>query len=49
MQYAAAYVARLAQVGSQISMAAEQGDPRRNGHAERLMRTIQEEEVALTG
>ena len=27
---------------------AEQGTPRQNGYAERLMRTIKEEEVALT-
>lgn len=48
VQYAAtAYVERLTQLGSQISMA-EQGEPRQNGYAERLMRTIKEEEVALT-
>jgi transposase InsO family protein len=48
VQYAAtAYVARLEQLGTQISMAA-QGEPRQNGYAERLMRTIKEEEVALT-
>jgi putative transposase len=48
VQYAAtAYVARLEQVGAQISMA-EPGEPRQNGYAERLMRTIKEEEVALT-
>ena len=48
VQYAAtAYVARLAQLGAQISMA-EQGEPRQNGYAERLMRTIKEEEVALS-
>jgi transposase InsO family protein len=48
VQYAAtAYVARLEQWGSQISMA-EQGEPRQNGYAERLLRTIKEEEVALT-
>jgi transposase InsO family protein len=48
VQYAAtAYVARLEQMGTQISMA-EQGEPRQNGYAERLMRTIKEEEVALT-
>lgn len=48
VQYAAtAYVARLEQLGAQISMA-EQGEPRQNGYAERLMRTIKEEEVALT-
>ncbi len=48
VQYAAtAYVAQLEQRGVQISMA-EQGEPRQNGYAERLMRTIKEEEVALT-
>lgn len=48
VQYAAtAYVAHLEQLGTQISMA-EQGEPRQNGYAERLMRTIKEEEVALT-
>jgi putative transposase len=48
VQYAAtAYVTRLEQLGVQISMA-EQGEPRQNGYAERLMRTIKEEEVALT-
>jgi putative transposase len=48
VQYAAAaYVARLEQLGTRISMA-EQGEPRQNGYAERLMRTIKEEEVALT-
>src|SRR5262249_20127273 len=48
VQYAAtAYVARLDQVGAQISMA-EVGEPRQNGYAERLVRTIKEEEVALT-
>ena len=48
VQYAAtAYVARLGQLGTQIRMA-EQGEPRQNGYAERLMRTIKEEEVALT-
>lgn len=48
MQYAAtAYVARLEQLGAQISRAA-QGEPRQNGYAERLMRTIKEEEGALT-
>ena len=51
VQYAAtAYVAhleQLGQLGTQISMA-EQGEPRQNGYAERLMRTIKEEEVALT-
>ena len=48
VQYAAtAYVARLNQIGAHISMA-EQGEPRQNGYAGRLMRTIKEEEVALT-
>jgi putative transposase len=48
VQYAAtAYMVRLEQLGVQISMA-EQGEPRQNGSAERLMRTIKEEEVALT-
>jgi putative transposase len=44
---ATTYVARLEQWGVQISMA-EPGEPRQNGSAERLMRTIKEEEVALT-
>lgn len=48
VQYAAtAYIDQLEQLGAQISMA-EQGEPRQNGYAERLMRTIKEEEVALT-
>ena len=48
VQYAAnAYTTRLEQLGTRISMA-EQGEPRQNGYAERLMRTIKEEEVALT-
>jgi putative transposase len=48
VQYAAtAYVACLEQVGARISMA-EVGEPRQNGYAERLMRTIKEEEVDLT-
>jgi len=47
-QYAApAYVQRLSQAGVQISMAAV-GKPEENGHAERLMRTIKEEEVDLS-
>ena len=47
VQYAAtAYVIRLEHLGTHISMA-EQGEPRQNGYAERLMRTIKEEEVAL--
>lgn len=40
-------MARLRELGARISMA-EQGEPRQNGYAERLMRTIKEEEVALT-
>ncbi len=48
VQYAAtAYVEGLGQVGAWISMAAV-GEPRENGYAERLMRTIKEEEVDLT-
>jgi putative transposase len=48
VQYAAtAYVQRLRGCGAAISMAAV-GEPRENGYAERLMRTIKEEEVALT-
>jgi putative transposase len=48
VQYAAtAYVARLAGVGAAISMAAV-GAPEENGYAERLMRTIKEEEVDLS-
>jgi putative transposase len=48
VQYAAAaYVERLTAVGAAISMAAA-GVPEENGFAERLMRTIKEEEVALT-
>lgn len=47
VQYAASsYVQRLQEVGTQLSMAAV-GEPRENGYAERLMRTIKEEEVAL--
>lgn len=47
VQYAAtAYVERLEQVGTRLSMAAV-GEPRQNGYAERLMRTIKEEEVLL--
>ena len=41
------YVTRLRQVEAAISMAAV-GEPRENGYAERLMRTIKEEEVELT-
>jgi transposase InsO family protein len=48
VQYAATeYVERLASRGVSISMAAV-GKPEENGYAERLMRTIKEEEVALT-
>lgn len=48
VQYAATdYVERLHQVGAQVSMAAI-GEPRENGFAERLMRTIKEEEVELS-
>jgi transposase InsO family protein len=48
VQYAAAaYVGRLTAVGAAVSMAAV-GEPEENGYAERLMRTIKEEEVALT-
>jgi len=48
VQYAATdYIDALTHVDSLISMAAA-GEPRENGHAERLMRTIKEEEVALT-
>jgi putative transposase len=45
VQYAAtAYVELLTTTGVQISMA-DVGKPEENGHAERLMRTIKEEEV----
>jgi len=48
VQYAAtAYVERLQGVGAALSMAAI-GEPRENGYAERLMRTIKEEEVERT-
>jgi putative transposase len=48
VQYAAiAYTTRLRQVGAQISMA-EVGAAWQNGYAERLMRTIKEEEVDLS-
>ena len=48
VQYAATdYVDRLTARGVSISMAAV-GQPEENGYAERLMRTIKEEEVALT-
>ena len=47
-QYAAkAYVQRLQDAGTQISMAAA-GKPSENGYAERLIRTIKEEEVYLS-
>jgi putative transposase len=47
IQYAApAYISMLKGAGVTISMAAV-GEPRENGDAERLMRTIKEEEVAL--
>ena len=47
IQYAApAYIQALQQVDVSISMAAV-GEPRENGYAERLIRTIKEEEVAL--
>src|SRR5512135_118867 len=48
VQYAAtAYVEMLMSAGSQISMA-NVGEPEENGYAERLMRTIKEEEVDLS-
>ena len=48
VQYAAtAYVEALIGAGASISMASV-GEPRENGYAERLMRTIKEEEVDLT-
>lgn len=48
VQYAAtAYVERLSAVGAQISMA-DIGQAWQNGYAERLMRTIKEEEVDLS-
>jgi transposase InsO family protein len=48
VQYAAnAYVEMLEAAGAAISMASV-GVPEENGYAERLMRTIKEEEVALT-
>jgi len=48
VQYAATdYVDRLRDRGVLLSMAAV-GEPRENGYAERLMRTIKEEQVALT-
>jgi putative transposase len=48
VQYAAlGYVGRLQALGVTPSMAAV-GEPRQNGYAERLMRTIKDEEVNLT-
>ncbi len=48
VQYAAtAYVEMLMSADSQISMASV-GEPEENGYAERLMRTIKEEEVDLS-
>jgi putative transposase len=48
VQYAASdYVDRLQQLSVLVSMAAV-GEPRENGYAERLMRTIKEEEVDLS-
>lgn len=48
IQYAApAYVQTLQQAGVAISMAAV-GEPTQNGYAERLIRTIKEEEVELS-
>jgi putative transposase len=48
VQYAAtAYVNRLKNLKVNLSMAAV-GEPRENGYAERLMRTIKEEEVDLS-
>jgi putative transposase len=48
LQYAAlAYTERLTKAGVAISMASI-GEPTENGYAERLMRTIKEEEVSLT-
>jgi len=48
VQYAAtAYVERLQKLHVTLSMAAV-GEPRENGYAERLMRTIKEEEVNLS-
>lgn len=47
VQYAAtAYVTRLEALDTRLSMAAI-GEPRQNGYAERLMRTIKDEEVTL--
>ena len=48
IQYAApAYIQVLRQAGAAISMAAV-GEPRENGFAERLIRTIKEEEVDVS-
>jgi putative transposase len=48
VQYAAAaYAERLRGLGVELSMAAI-GEPRENGYAERVMRTIKEEEVDLS-
>jgi len=48
VQYAATlYVERLQELGVKLSMAAI-GEPRENGFAERLVRTIKEEEVDLS-
>jgi transposase InsO family protein len=48
VQYAATlYVERLQKLGVKLSMAAI-GEPRENGFAERLVRTIKEEEVDLS-
>jgi len=48
LQYAAReYVEMLQRAGVQISMA-EMGEPTQNGYAERLLRTIKEEEVDLS-
>ncbi len=47
IQYAAPrYIQTLQAAGVQISMAAV-GEPRQNGYAERVIRTIKEEEIAL--
>jgi putative transposase len=48
IQYAAPqYIQTLQAAGIQISMAAA-GEPRQNGYAERVIRTIKEEEINLT-
>ena len=47
IQYAAPqYIQTLQAAGIQISMAAV-GEPRQNGYAERVIRTIKEEEIDL--